>query len=269
MLNDLDIPTLSHNLKRTLNDAHLHAPESYLGFDLETTSLSPDLGHAWQIGLYPVRNGQPVAGDKGENIYLKWPVEELKKANFEIERRRSLAAQIDNSRSFEVRTKDSLYYKCEQEFIDEVYALGVEPKEALIATMDIISAYVKRNEPLICQNGIKFDRPFLQHDCAYMNVPFVFPRENLIDTGMLIKAAKLRKRIAAGETGLDFYLRVGAIRQKGCTYAIEGYCIPKWDLANRFGFSTDQAHNAAFDCWITSLILQELINEVLKEESVQ
>ena len=268
MSNDLDIPTLKWNLERVLGSPTLQLPTDALVFDLETTGLSPATNKIWQIGLYPVKAGQALYPE-GENIYLNWPVAMLKAADFEISRRRATATTITNGESLDTRTRDGAYYKAEQGFIDEIQGNGLDPREALEAVVAIVNGYIERGCPLVGQNVYHFDIGFMKHACQELGVPmFKYQQAKLVDTGMLIKAAKLQRRIAADESCFTFYDKISGIRAKGVYYAIEKYCIPRWNLDVKYGFDKSKAHAAGFDTMVTWYILKELVNEVLKEEVI-
>lgn len=268
MANDLDIPTLKWNLSRVLGNQHLELPANALVLDTETTGLSPADHKIWQVGLYPVKDSVPVYPE-GDNIYLRWPAEMLKKADFEISRRRATATTTSNGENLDTRVRDGAYYKAEQGFIDEIHGNGLDPKEALESIVSVIDAYIDKGYPLVGQNFYHFDLPHMIHVCQDLGVKmFNYQKAKLVDTGMMIKAAKLQRKIGATESCFDFYDKISAIRAKGVYYAIERYCIPRWNLDVKYGFDKAKTHAAGFDTMVTWYILKELVNEVLKEEMV-
>ena len=266
---DIDVGVLRHNLGRVLGDPQLHLPSNVLVLDTETSALNPAMpdAHAWQIGLYPVRDGKHLC-PTGESIYLQWPVPMLKQATFEIDRRRAIATSTGNTRSQSERVKDGAYYKCEQEFVDEVYSNGMPPKDAYMYATSIIESFVNNGYVLAGQNFTRFDIPFLQSDCKYLGLPLIkFPVNKLVDVGMLLKSSLISKRIGNDETCLDFYSRIANIRAKGIYYSLEK-CNTRWGLAAKYSLDMDCVHGAGFDCKLTHCCLQELVNEVLDREVI-
>lgn len=263
----LDIPTLRWNLTRVLDSPELTLPDSYLVIDTETTDTDPADGRIWQIGLYPVINGQPTCGPEGESIYVAYETNVLKKATFEIERRLAASTCQATDTDMDAVTREK-YYKMEAQFIDEVQSLGKNPKQAFEYAMDVITMFNDNGWPIVGQNFVKFDVPFLTNAAQYHSIPFQFPRQKLLDTGMLIKAARLGKRMGFNEACRDFYVRIAEIRAKGVYYAIEKFCFPYWNL-EQYGFDIHKAHGAGYDAAVTAKILHCLVNEVFDSETVK
>lgn len=255
--NEIDILTSRHNLQRILKDQHMHLPPNYLVVDTETTAKSPELGVIWQIGMYPVIDGQPAAGLDGDSLLLQYPVDDLKKARFEIENRcvkRGLPA--------------TEYPILEAEFLKTIADKGMDPKTAFEITMGVIKYYKDNKWPIVGQNICKFD--ILWFDWAAKDFGFVNELNGctILDTGMLIKAGILGERIDNEELFLNFYFRVAERRAKGVFYAIDRFCFPYWNLKARFGLDRDKAHDAAYDCRVTSKVLECMVEDIINSESI-
>jgi DNA polymerase III epsilon subunit-like protein len=238
-------------------DQALKIPDTYLVIDIETTHPEIGLGQIWQLGLYPVLDGVPVYKD-GMAINLDLSENILTQASFEIKRRMVDAGKLDK----EALRTDSIpsgYEKFAAEFVDEVKSSGVSPKKALESFADIIKQY--SNYCTVGHNFVSFDVPYLEHAFLAYGVDYKFNEDKMLDTGLIIKATRLYMRKLARETNRAFFARVRSRRAKGVYFAIERFCIPYWQLNTRYGIEVSKAHNAGYDCYITSLILNELLKE--------
>jgi len=264
-----DPETLQYNLRRIMNDSSLKLPDSFLVLDLETTGVEPANGFIWQIGLYPVMHGEPQCDPvKGSTLYLKLEENQLRQATFEISRRRAKALGIPHNPKAPVNREDAGYKKAEAEFIGEVRSQGVDPREGLRTITEIVQTFVDGGHPIVMQNGAKFDLPFIEINCKKYGIDFRFPEDGLVDTGMLIKAAILKRRILGNESCRKFYARVGEERAYGVYFALERFCIPYWNMELKYNVSIAQAHDAGYDCYITKLVFGELAAEAQGAEVV-
>jgi hypothetical protein len=253
----LDIPILKDNLARALRSPRLALPSNYLVFDLETTDLEFRRGVIWQIGLYPVMNGVPVEGsDKGLSFFLETPEEQLRANKFEINRRAMRNGDAGD-------TANALLEQSEEAYVAEVKSKAVPRQAAFRNVCEMMQAYIDNGWPIVGQNLVHFDIPFFEYDSARNGSGFKFPVEGVVDVGILIKAAKLQMRYLERETLREFFNRVYSIRAKGVFFAIEKFCVPYWGLEAKYGVDLKQAHAAGYDCWITSLILQEMVADAL------
>lgn len=266
-----DQQVLQYNLTRILNSPGLKLPDSYAVFDLETTGLQPNNASIWQIGLYPVIAGEPRCDAKNGqcSVKVKLPEDELRRATFEISRRRAKKMGLSLSKvalEKAAKEKDGMYKEAEAEFISSIYddKNSVPLDEALKYLTSILSTFIDNGWPLVGQNFAKFDMPFIEYAVGALGIPFKFSPNNLIDTGMLIKAAVLKLMMKHDENARNFYLRVYEMYARGVYYALDRFCIPYWDMEKRHGISADSAHDAGYDAYITSLVMWELVNECNK-----
>ena len=242
-------------------------PSNYLVIDLETSGLSPADNFIWSVGLLAVLDGQPQT-TMGEDFYLSHPPAMLKTATFEINRRKANAQGITADRAtLNERTKDGQYYIAEEAFVKEVTEKGKDPKEVLQHVADMINMFTDNKWPSAGANYVKFDFAFLNYWFNYYSIKCDLPRERLIDTGILIKAAQLRRNQAAHESCKEFYVRVAAERAKGVFFSVD-WCCKYFGLVEKLGLDMTKAHGAGFDCYITNLVLKEMVNEVLASEGV-
>ena len=251
-----DHTTMVHNLRMIMGTVAM--PANYLVLDLETTGVEPRTGYIWQIGFYPVINCV-AKHEYGMAIQLKQSEYIAKTAKFEIDRRTEKLAAEAMAAGRDV--KENFYKQAESQFVD-LLSSGVEPAEGLALAAETIRACVDSGYYLVGQNFVKFDIPFLVWACKSIVISLEFPKRNLIDTGMLIKAGKLKRRMLDRETPSAFYSRIAGQRARGCYYALERFAIPAYHLDTRHGVDTTKTHDAGYDCWITALLLQELVDQV-------
>lgn len=264
----LDIPTLRNNLQRALESKEMKLPDNYLVLDIETSGLSPDTSFIWDVGTRTVLGGVPQVAT-GEDFYLAHPPEMLKTATFEINRRRANAQGITADRAtLNERVRDGQYYLAEQTFVDEVTTAGKDPKQTLQVVADMINLFADNKWWLVGQNVCKFDLPFLSYHFNYYGIKCDMPTERIIDVGILIKAAQLRRTQMAHESCREFYLRMAATRAKGVFFSLAGFCEPYWGLAAKYNLDMSKAHSAGFDCYMTDLVFRELISEIWLSEGV-
>jgi DNA polymerase III epsilon subunit-like protein len=257
-----DAGTMKYNLTRILGGDELVMPRSYIVIDLETTGLSVGQAVIWQIGVYPVLDGEPRY-KQGHSVWVHTDPAQLKEATFEINRRTGRSWSGERG-----LVKDGEYQDKELEFVEEVQSKGVGRKAALEATADLLRSYEDAGYPTIAQNGYRFDRVHLDHEFKYSGVDYRFPQAKLIDVGILFKAAVMKRRILGRETPGAFYDRVSSERAKGVFYALEKALIPHYNLIEKHGIDMARAHNAGWDCYVTSLVLRSMLEEVLGEEDL-
>lgn len=249
---ELSPRSLQENLKRVLGRVEM--PSDFVVFDLETTDLEPRNGRIWQLGLYQSVGGRPVEGqENGLSIVLKIPETVALSNQFEIRQRQERIIKefgLDPKTAWDVAKKD---------YLDHIETLGVDPREAVVQAVSLLTSAIENGFPIVGHNLIKFDVPYFEYECRRFGLDFSFPIEGLIDTGMLIKAAKLGLVMPDHETSRQFFSRVGDLRRKGVYYAIERFCVPYWDMVGRYGVDLDEAHAAGYDCWLTALILENLV----------
>ena len=243
-------------------------PSNYLVVDIETSALQPNDGFIWNIGMRATLDRAPQS-EKGEDFYLLQPPAMLKTATFEINRRKANAQSIPlDKSSSHIPVRDDQYYKAEQSFVDEVTSKGKDPKVVLQHVADTINMFVDNKWYLAGQNICKFDLFWLDYHFKYYGIKCDLPVDRIIDVGVLIKAAQLRRSQAVNESCKAFYHRVASERAKGVFFALERFCVPYFGMIEKYGLDMSQAHGAGFDCYLTDLVFKELVNEVLASEGV-
>ena len=259
----LDLGILRYNLTRVLGDP-LVVPPSYAVFDLETTGFSPRKNKIWQIGFYLVHNGVPQSGHRGLSFLLKTSKQDLLANRFEIDRvaeqrMKSFPENIDEA------TRKAEDYYLHRFRGDEA---PVERVDGLREAAGFLEMCIHNEYPIIGHNLAAFDVPFFEAECERVGVEFKFPEANMIDTGMFIKSAELGRTVLDTEyyRPMAFYRRIKGQRRRGAYYSLGKFCFEYWRLDLKYGADMDRAHDAGYDCWVTSLVLQELIASALEKQ---
>lgn len=106
-------------------------------------------------------------------------------------------------------------------------------------------------------NFIGFDGPFLENECKRHGHDISFGPNEVVDTGMLVKAARLRLVPYEGMSLRDFFYKVYTRRARGVYYNLPKYCIKRFGL-EKLGVQMENTHSAGYDAWISHLVLEEL-----------
>lgn len=105
-------------------------------------------------------------------------------------------------------------------------------------------------------NLMKFDAPMFELDAHLHGRDFKFGNNEVIDTGMLVKAAQLGMFMRESDSLRDFYLRVAEVRARGTYWSLDRYCFDKYDLGTRCGIDKTKAHDAEIDCVLSSGVFE-------------
>lgn len=206
-------------------------PQSYLVLDIETNGLhwNPPLGHQpdviVQLGFAAVNEGRFV---QSGGSYVKRPMGTMTE--------RSTAANG---------------------ITDEMLVqLGAPPRDVFDSTIGLIRLYRDFGCMFMGHNFMAFDKPFMEAEFGKHGLPFEFPRNSYIDTGMIFKAAQMGVTPSSSEDLTAFFNRIRHERVRvkwKLTLAIERFGLDKThnlDMAN--------AHDAGFDCRLTHYLFEEM-----------
>jgi DNA polymerase III epsilon subunit-like protein len=214
-------------------------PDSYLVIDVETSGLSPNKNCIVQAGACPVINRQ-VNVDDSFSLLIKRPPGTMDPG----------ATKVTG-------------------ITDEMLAeKGVDPVTALRNMHDLFTTYREKGYMFVGHNVAGFDVPFFENDFRRVGIDWKFEPHEVIDTGALVKAARLAVTVQERETLRDFCMRVCSIRAKGIYWALDRYCVPTFRMDKRFAVDTAAAHDAGYDCWVTALLFEDLrrIREMSPDE---
>jgi DNA polymerase III epsilon subunit-like protein len=241
-----DPDTLRHNLKGLLGTS-LTLPDNYIVIDIETTGFNPVDNDVWQVGC--IVNG---VNRKELDITINIGEEAALANTFELNRR---AKEIIATEGFSAEDASVMAI---ESYLNQI-STGISQDEAINIVGSLCQGACHSGYWFAGHNFIRFDIPFLNRKFVQFGHNFVFPDRNLIDTGMLVKSAIMKRRKLASESNKLFYTNVANIRAKGVYYALDKYCIPEFNLVDKYNIC-GSSHDALFDCLVTEKLIEELVS---------
>ena len=139
---------------------------------------------------------------------------------------------------------------------EQIQREGIEPKGFYEEVVKLLKLFRKSGSMFVGHNAQKFDGPFLEADFKENDIDFKFGKSEFIDTGMMFKASQLFASPSDHEDLGDFFSRVSEVRSRAkwkLTFAME-----RLGLDMKYGIDLGSAHDAAFDCKMTHLLLEDL-----------
>lgn len=220
-------------------------PDDYLVFDFETNGIdatSPDT-LILQIGYCVVDKRVPV--DRG-SLLLDWTqpdsgVDPGWLAN-SIERTRSAMAQ-----------KGKPYHVT----IERMQNEGCHPIQALSDFVDLLTLTGVKGFRYVGHNAYMYDRRLMEAASSRYGVPFVFPKDSVLDTGMIEKAMGLRQGFDSRGSSDDWNEFVYRAYSK-TKWSLDGACADRYDLYGRSKLAAADAHDAGVDCLLTHHLLEAM-----------
>jgi DNA polymerase III epsilon subunit-like protein len=212
----------------------LRFPKNYLVADLETLGLDVQNSNVVQIGFCTVQQDailKELWDTDYFTIMLKWPPEKF-------------VGKEDAIRTHGITAERSAKE-------------GIDPKEALLLARDVFQWARDKKYKIIGHNFFRFDMPFFQTEFRRQGIDFEFKLDEIIDTGMLVKAMQLGMLPGVNEPSCEYWRRVSEMRARGVYFRLDGFCVPHFNLA-RHGADSSKAHDAGYDCFLTHLLLREM-----------
>lgn len=201
-------------------------PDDYLVVDTETTGIDTTKDHILQLGLCFVHDRKPIAS----------MAQYLKRPNLSIHKKASDVHGIT---------------------LDKIEHEGIEPKYYIPQVVDIFMDWRSKGRMFAGHNLMAFDAPLIERETAGVGIPFKFGDNEIIDTGMLVKAAQLGMYMRPEETLRSFWVRVSQVIAKGIYWSLDRHCYTAYNLT-KYGLSLDKAHDAEADCRLSHFLLEEL-----------
>jgi len=245
-----DRDVLAKNL--TVVMGKLEVPANYMVLDIETTGFSPVKDDIWQFGAFTSMDGS-CKHAQGVAFHIALPDDRLRRATFEIGLRADRLVKTGMS-------QEEAHEKGFEDFKKELAEKGKDAKTQIGIVVEGVKKCVTNGWPLVGHNCINFDLPFVVETCKRFGIEFSTPTRCVVDTGTMIKAAKLKITIGDGEDLISFYRRVNNVRAKGCYYNLGEFCVQAFQLTQKYGVDVGKAHDAGYDCYLTSLVLRELVD---------
>lgn len=252
-----DWAVAAHNFQAVWPGAVVEFPKNSLVVDVETTGLEPRSGRIWQVGLYVTRGGLALPGwECGAAFPLQTPETALLANDYNVQVRvkRRLAAGESDADAARLFDEEKAAYL-------EECRTGFDRKEIMTQLADLVSDAAAHSWPIIGHNLAGFDLPFIEYEWARLSIPQKFPECCILDTGILLKACQLHARCMPGEAPRTFYSRIKAIKAKGVFFSLSVFCAEYWRLAELYNVDMRSAHDAGFDCWLTSLVLWHMLED--------
>lgn len=134
---------------------------------------------------------------------------------------------------------------------------GIPASEFLPEVYNTFKVYQQAGLMIVGHNMVAFDAPLLEMELLRNGSPFKFGPDEIIDTGMLVKADRLGMYFNQNDSLRDFARRVAEVRARGVYWSLDRYCYDAFDLG-RSGIKKDAAHDAANDCALTHCLLETL-----------
>ena len=203
-------------------------PDTYVVFDTETSGLKTNEIGILQMGLVFVVQGQVV---ERMSVLVKRP------QGFKIDPRAEEVHHIS-------------WAKLDQD--------GLPPEVIFPLVVEQLESWRKDGAVFVGHNLMNFDAPFLEYETTILGCPFRFRDNEVVDTGMLVKAAQLDMFFRNEQESLrSFYKRVSEVRRSGLYWSLDRYCFDAYNL-QKYGIKRCDAHDAGVDCELTHYLLNEL-----------
>lgn len=224
-------------MKRLLNETAMRCPngrmpDTYLVFDTETSGTDPYRDAVMQYGFCVV--------------------EKRMKAN-------RFAFIVKRPPDFIVAPGAFAVHHIDQARMQKE---GIEPEVLIPEIANTLETYRKHGCLFVGHNMISFDAPFFERESKQHGCPFSFGPNEIIDTGMLVKASRLGMYFSPDDTIRSFARRVSEVRAKGIYWSLDRYCFDAFNLGGRSGIDKSAAHDASVDCELTHHLLEELRGRV-------
>lgn len=203
-------------------------PDTYLVFDTETNGTDVYTCKILQLGFCVVREGEVVD---------------------------SMAFLVKRDPSLPIPEAAARVHGITHEILQ---AEGIEPEEIMPFVRETLEKWREEGKMIVGHNIMSFDARLLELELKLMGIPWMFGENELIDTGMLVKASRLGMFFRDETESLrDFYRRAAEIRARGVYWSLDRYCLKAYGL-EKYGIEKDKLHDAGADCSATHFLLKEL-----------
>lgn len=147
---------------------------------------------------------------------------------------------------------------------EKLAAEGADPHVFIPGIVTMLEDWRKDGHMFGGHNIMKFDAPMFELDAHIHGRDFKFGDNEVIDTGMLVKAAQLGMFMNDTDSLRSFYLRVAEVRARGTYWSLDRYCFEKYNLGARCGIDKTQAHDAEIDCVLSNGVF-DCLRELLEK----
>jgi DNA polymerase III epsilon subunit-like protein len=213
-------------------------PDTYLVFDTETSGVDLRSVAILQYGMTFVENRQ---------------------------RLNNFTAYVKRSRDVYIHPKAQEVHGITHDFLDEH---GEDPAVVVPAVVGCLNSW-KAKGMLVGHNVMTYDLPILQKDATQHGLTIEYGENEVIDTGMMVKATQLGLTLDTADTLASFYRRVSSIFAKGVFWSLDRHCVPTYGLEKRaesVNMDVKRKHDAGVDCDLSHLLL-EALRELHEEQN--
>jgi DNA polymerase III epsilon subunit-like protein len=226
---------------KRMQEKHMLFPDHYVAFDVETTGLTPGTDLITQAGWCLVVDRQPAANGA---IVLDWT------HSSDIDQDWLQARMEQTRRQMEAKGKQChmTYARMAEE--------GHDPRMVLDSLAGILYESLNRQDPVMGHNSWGFDIPMLAAHFARWGQDFIFPDDNVLDTGSMEKASQLDMFPSTGESLGAFFRRTHKRRAAGVMWSLDRHCVPKYKLAEKHNLDAGRSHDAGFDSLMTHYLFE-------------
>lgn len=134
---------------------------------------------------------------------------------------------------------------------------GLPPEEAVALIYQTVIDWRASGGLFAGHNVWNFDACRIEADFRKLGHSFKFLPDEVVDTGMLVKASRLGTVPLPNETLEAFYRRINGVRAKGVYWSLDRYCYDAYELGTS-GIAKGEAHDAGADCELTHTLLEKL-----------
>lgn len=221
---------------------YMQLPDNYCVADLETCGFSPERDLIIEVGIGHVVNRQLVSR---QCAVLDW-------TRYEGIDQDYLASQLERIRVEYEKKGRSWRYN-----MDVLKAEGHDPIQVLHTyVMEMYKAIT--GDEMIVGHGFHFDRRMIDaHARRFLNgYQLPWHDEAIFDSGLIVKGSQIGKLPWPGESREAWFNRIRAAQVKGVMWALDGYCVERYELVQRYGIDVQQAHSAGYDVMLCHLMVE-------------
>lgn len=217
-------------------------PENYTYIDVEASGKDFGTDFVTEVGWAIIRNRRVV--DYGGQV-LNWsrilsPQDWAWVAGRVYETGRLM---VDKGREYHVTPELML-------------SEGVDPLAALDVYSGIIQDAVMRDELIMGHNAWFFDWHMIDSNLyRFLGRRMPWHADAIIDTGLIERGAQMGRLPWLGDT-LDRWQHRASQYPYSVKWSLDGHCLKKYKLIERFGLDLGQFHRAGYDCVAGHLLFE-------------
>lgn len=135
---------------------------------------------------------------------------------------------------------------------------GVPFEQCVPRLVSMFEAWRSKGLMFVGHNMMAFDAPLFEQECFRAKSPFKFHENEIVDTGMMVKADQLGMSYRVNDTLRSFGKWVSGVRARGVYWSLDRYCYDHFKLKDISGIHKEDAHDAGVDCMLAHFLLERL-----------